>query len=239
MGRGLKAAGGTADSEEDAAGAGATLGACRSWRGHDGPTPGQEWKGEMRTTDDEPRRLRRRAAVGLLAVGALAMAACSGAGTELATGDDNDGTAVVDNETDPAALASAIDGLDVTTTTEEAPQDGPDADASHEENCAQFEYREDAQAVLEQDLADPYNLDDDKNSVACEMLPIRPVQSLPPQTTAAPTTSPPQTLPAPDHAPDGPASPKQSDTAVRHFSVRRRQRPDQRHQSEDRQVTYS
>ena len=149
----------------------------------------------MTETDEQTRRTRRRAGLGLLITAAvLGGAACSAATTDVATGDDDAGTTVetVDNETDAAALASALGGIETSTT---AGEDGPGEGASGAENCAQFTYQDDAQAVLEADLSDPYNLDEDGNAVACDGLPSKPVQSLPPQTTSPPQTQPPQTQP--------------------------------------------
>ena len=42
-------------------------------------------------------------------------------------------------------------------------------------NCDDFQHQEDAQAELAKDVSDPHNLDGDKNGVACESLPHRPV----------------------------------------------------------------
>jgi len=46
-------------------------------------------------------------------------------------------------------------------------QEGGDLD------CADFEFQEDAQAVLDQDPSDPNGLDGDGDGVACEELPSR------------------------------------------------------------------
>lgn len=159
----------------------------------------------MVQTHDQARRTRRRAALGLLLAGAMLGAACS-ASSEVASGPGADGAAeTADNATDPAALASALGGIATSTT---AAGDGPTADASGAQNCKQFTYQEDAQAMLAGDLADPYHLDEDKNGVACDGLPKKPAQTLPPQTspptTTPPTTAataPPQTIPPPTTGP--------------------------------------
>lgn len=150
----------------------------------------------MRHHDDEPR-MRRRAAVGaaLLTAGALVVAACSGGG-EVATGADAGGgepaPVEADNATDAAALASAIGGIETSTT---APATG--VNASGAENCKALQYHEDAQATLNAGASDPYHLDEDGNGVACDGLPRKPVASLPPPTTAPPTTAAPTTTAAP------------------------------------------
>jgi hypothetical protein len=60
-------------------------------------------------------------------------------------------------------------------------------------NCSNFQYQEDAQAVLDADPSDPNGLDRDHDGIACESLPHRGSQrgtktSEPPATT--PTTTP-------------------------------------------------
>jgi hypothetical protein len=44
---------------------------------------------------------------------------------------------------------------------------------AQDRDCADFEFQEDAQAVLNQDPSDPNNLDDDNDGIACENLPRR------------------------------------------------------------------
>lgn len=44
-------------------------------------------------------------------------------------------------------------------------------------DCGDFQYQEDAQAVLDQDKSDPNHLDDDKDGIACETRPHRPQQN--------------------------------------------------------------
>ncbi|MFK0246817.1 excalibur calcium-binding domain-containing protein [Amycolatopsis azurea] len=51
-------------------------------------------------------------------------------------------------------------------------------------DCGDFQYQEEAQAVLEKDRSDPHRLDDDKDGVACETLPER---GNPPVKTSTPT----------------------------------------------------
>ncbi|GHF21811.1 hypothetical protein GCM10017786_64900 [Amycolatopsis deserti] len=41
-------------------------------------------------------------------------------------------------------------------------------------NCSDFEYQEDAQAILDQDRSDPHDLDRDNDGIACEDLPHKP-----------------------------------------------------------------
>jgi hypothetical protein len=73
----------------------------------------------------------------------------------------------------------------------------PIAPAQQDLDCADFQFQEDAQAVLDQDPSDPNNLDADHDGVACEELPHRP--------TAAPSepapSEPAPTSPAPPAAP--------------------------------------
>ena len=49
----------------------------------------------------------------------------------------------------------------------------PQAAAQNTYNCDDFEFQEDAQAVLDQDPSDPHNLDSDDDGIACESLPSR------------------------------------------------------------------
>jgi hypothetical protein len=55
-------------------------------------------------------------------------------------------------------------------------------------NCGDFQYQEDAQAVLNQNPSDPNHLDEDHDGVACESLPHRPQQHT--TTTTKPHTTP-------------------------------------------------
>ncbi|MDQ7803936.1 excalibur calcium-binding domain-containing protein [Amycolatopsis sp. A133] len=61
-----------------------------------------------------------------------------------------------------------------------------------DKNCPDFQYQEDAQAVLDATPGDPNGLDRDKNGIACESLPHRPKQ---PSTTASTAKKPTQTAP--------------------------------------------
>ncbi|MTD52866.1 excalibur calcium-binding domain-containing protein [Amycolatopsis pithecellobii] len=66
---------------------------------------------------------------------------------------------------------------------------------SNDRNCSDFQYQEDAQAVLDADHSDPNGLDRDKDGIACETLPHRPKQTAttsekPSPTTAESTTKP-------------------------------------------------
>jgi carbohydrate-binding DOMON domain-containing protein len=68
--------------------------------------------------------------------------------------------------------------------------------AQNDKNCSDFTYQEDAQAVYDADTSDPNGLDADKDGIACETLPNRPVTQTPtptpePTSTAVtpPTTS--------------------------------------------------
>ncbi|MDX3194565.1 excalibur calcium-binding domain-containing protein [Streptomyces sp. MN03-5084-2B] len=54
-----------------------------------------------------------------------------------------------------------------------------------DKNCSDFEYQEDAQAVLDATPGDPNGLDRDKDGIACETLAHRPKQP----STTAPSTS--------------------------------------------------
>lgn len=49
----------------------------------------------------------------------------------------------------------------------------PRAAAQNTLNCDDFEFQEDAQAVLDRDPSDPHNLDSDDDGIACESLPSR------------------------------------------------------------------
>ncbi|MGW5715542.1 excalibur calcium-binding domain-containing protein [Amycolatopsis sp. NPDC003865] len=56
-------------------------------------------------------------------------------------------------------------------------------------DCGDFQYQEDAQAVLDQDPSDPNHLDDDKDGIACESRPHRPQQNtVTPTSGQQPTT---------------------------------------------------
>jgi hypothetical protein len=57
-------------------------------------------------------------------------------------------------------------------------------------DCGNFQYQEEAQAVLDATPGDPNNLDADKDGIACESLPHRPVQNT---TQPAPTSAQPST----------------------------------------------
>ncbi|WP_328605661.1 excalibur calcium-binding domain-containing protein [Amycolatopsis sp. NBC_00345] len=56
-----------------------------------------------------------------------------------------------------------------------------------DKNCSDFDYQEDAQAVLDQDKSDPNGLDSDHDGVACESLPHRPAQSTTPTSSQNPS----------------------------------------------------
>lgn len=58
-----------------------------------------------------------------------------------------------------------------------------------DKNCPDFQYQEEAQAVLDATPGDPNNLDRDKDGIACEDLPHRPVQNTTPPTSAQPSTA--------------------------------------------------
>jgi hypothetical protein len=49
----------------------------------------------------------------------------------------------------------------------------PGVTRAQDYDCSDFAYQEDAQAVLDQDPSDPYNLDGDGDGIACETLPRR------------------------------------------------------------------
>ncbi|MEV6827749.1 excalibur calcium-binding domain-containing protein [Amycolatopsis sp. NPDC051102] len=50
-------------------------------------------------------------------------------------------------------------------------------------DCKNFQYQEEAQAVLDANPGDPNHLDRDKNGIACETLPHRPKESAPATST--------------------------------------------------------
>ncbi len=56
-------------------------------------------------------------------------------------------------------------------------------------DCGDFQYQEDAQAVLDQDKSDPNHLDDDKDGIACETRPHRPQQNTSTPTSEQPSTT--------------------------------------------------
>ncbi|WP_206784088.1 excalibur calcium-binding domain-containing protein [Amycolatopsis sp. MtRt-6] len=61
-----------------------------------------------------------------------------------------------------------------------------------DKDCSDFQYQEEAQAVLDATPGDPHHLDDDKDGIACEALPSRPKQPSATTSTAkkpAPKTS--------------------------------------------------
>ncbi|GHG05337.1 MULTISPECIES: excalibur calcium-binding domain-containing protein [Amycolatopsis] len=67
-----------------------------------------------------------------------------------------------------------------------------------DKDCSDFQYQEDAQAVLDATPGDPNHLDDDKDGFACETLPSRPKQpattaTTPPTATKKPTQTAPKT----------------------------------------------
>ncbi|HEU5434670.1 MAG TPA: hypothetical protein VFU81_23550 [Thermomicrobiales bacterium] len=53
------------------------------------------------------------------------------------------------------------------------PQAGGLKNVKQDYDCIDFQYQEDAQAVYDQDPSDPYNLDPNKDGVACSSLPYR------------------------------------------------------------------
>lgn len=70
-------------------------------------------------------------------------------------------------------------------------------------DCADFQFQEEAQAVLEDDPADPHRLDQDADGRACESLPSRSIQAdppAPPPPAQGEATTP--ALPIPTPAPD-------------------------------------
>ncbi|WP_329053252.1 excalibur calcium-binding domain-containing protein [Amycolatopsis sp. NBC_01488] len=58
-----------------------------------------------------------------------------------------------------------------------------------DKDCSDFQYQEDAQAVLDQDPADPNRLDADHDGIACESLPHRPQESTRTPTSEQPATT--------------------------------------------------
>jgi len=73
------------------------------------------------------------------------------------------------------------------------------ASAQNTRNCSDFQFQEDAQAVLTANPADPNRLDADHDGVACEALPHRPAVNPAPTstTTASDITSPTTSVTAP------------------------------------------
>ncbi|WP_103355105.1 excalibur calcium-binding domain-containing protein [Amycolatopsis sp. CA-128772] len=71
-----------------------------------------------------------------------------------------------------------------------------------DKNCSDFQYQEEAQAVLEATPGDPNGLDRDKNGIACEALPHRPQQ----QSTTTTSTPKQRTQTAPKTAAKKPAT---------------------------------
>ncbi|MGV9359707.1 excalibur calcium-binding domain-containing protein [Amycolatopsis sp. NPDC003731] len=62
-----------------------------------------------------------------------------------------------------------------------------------DKDCSDFQYQEEAQAVLDATPGDPNGLDRDKNGIACETLPHRPKQPATATTsTTKKTTTPPK-----------------------------------------------
>ncbi|WP_410587317.1 excalibur calcium-binding domain-containing protein [Amycolatopsis sp. lyj-23] len=74
------------------------------------------------------------------------------------------------------------------------------AEFSGDKNCSDFQYQEEAQAVLDATPGDPNHLDRDKNGIACESLPHRPKASV------TPTSEKPATHTAPKTAAKKPAT---------------------------------
>jgi micrococcal nuclease len=67
-------------------------------------------------------------------------------------------------------------------------------------DCNDFEYQEDAQAVLEADPSDPHRLDGDRDGIACEARPRRTTPAVSPPVTAPPpppVVAPPPPVPPP------------------------------------------
>jgi hypothetical protein len=56
-------------------------------------------------------------------------------------------------------------------------------------NCTNFQYQEEAQAVLDATPGDPNNLDSDHDGIACESLPHRPQQNTSTPTAGQPSTT--------------------------------------------------
>ncbi|MFG1644342.1 excalibur calcium-binding domain-containing protein [Amycolatopsis sp. NPDC049252] len=76
-----------------------------------------------------------------------------------------------------------------------------------DKDCGDFQYQEEAQAVLDATPGDPNNLDSDKDGIACEDLPHRPVQN-----TAAPTTAQQPSTSSKTHTTPKPTSTKKAST---------------------------
>ncbi|MEV6905388.1 excalibur calcium-binding domain-containing protein [Amycolatopsis sp. NPDC051071] len=68
-----------------------------------------------------------------------------------------------------------------------------EAPAAADLDCGDFQFQEDAQAVLDKDRSDPHGLDRDKDGIACETLPKR--GTAPTKTITPPVTT--ETKPAP------------------------------------------
>ncbi|NBH08789.1 excalibur calcium-binding domain-containing protein [Amycolatopsis sp. SID8362] len=75
-------------------------------------------------------------------------------------------------------------------------------------DCGDFQYQEEAQAVLDATPGDPNHLDADNNGIACESLPHRPRQSTsaPAPTSGRPTATATRTQPAPKTTTKKPAT---------------------------------
>ncbi|WP_328645641.1 excalibur calcium-binding domain-containing protein [Amycolatopsis sp. NBC_00348] len=74
-------------------------------------------------------------------------------------------------------------------------------------DCGNFTYQEEAQAVLDATPGDPNNLDSDKDGIACESLPHRPVQN-----TTTPTTEQPKPSSTKTHTTPKPTTTKKATT---------------------------
>ena len=88
----------------------------------------------------------------------------------------------------PAAVATATEDTtttttSTTTTTTEAPTTTTAPVEGDTLNCSDFQFQEDAQAVLDADPSDPNNLDGDNDGIACEDLPHRVTETAPQETT--------------------------------------------------------
>jgi hypothetical protein len=83
-----------------------------------------------------------------------------------------DSTAVPSDAALPAA-ATAAAALSDLAATPQAVAAGGLKSVKQDYDCIDFQYQEDAQAVLDQDPSDPYNLDPNKDGVACSSLPYR------------------------------------------------------------------
>jgi hypothetical protein len=64
-------------------------------------------------------------------------------------------------------------------------------------NCSDFDTQEEAQAVLDDDKSDPHGLDRDKDELACESLPSKPVETVTAIPSSPESTEPPVTSEAP------------------------------------------